>query len=329
MGEKRYDHTVISQHQPASLMIVLPSGKRFDHIMKEEQLTFGRSAKCNIVLDDESVSREHAVLRSEYGQYIIEDLQSANGITLNGKRVQKAMLKNNDLVHLGKTELQISVTGAFAANLNDTASREIVYEEEALSLSSFREKIRSNSKMLIIALLILTFLLGTGLFFFFGTKKPESTSADRVPPDLVTINPAVVPTQPISPPVSPASETGQKPTAPSVAQDKRLNMMRHMESGQIHFDSGRLNEARIEWESALALDPQNEMAKLKLKKAGEEINDRANKAYNRAMQNFNYLNYEAAIQDWMLVMNLIPDPQHQLYRNAARYIEIANNKLKR
>jgi len=297
--------------------------------MKEKELTLGRSAKCDIILDDGSVSRRHAVLRSEYGQYIIEDLQSANGITLKGKRVQKAMLKNNDVVHLGKTELQISITGAFGANLNDTASREIVYGEEAPTPASFREKIRSNMKMLIAALLILTVFLGSGLFFFFGNKKPESRSTERVQPDMMTINAEAVPAQPISKPVSPANETSQKPTAPSAVKDKRLIMMRHMESGQIHFDSGRLNEARIEWENALALDSQNEMVKLKLKKVGEEINERANDAYNRAMRNFNYLNYEAAIQDWMFVMNLIPDPRHQLHRNAARYIEIAKNKLKR
>ena len=50
--------------------------------------TIGRGAECDVVLDDDSVSRKHAELaRDDRGVYRVRDLESGNGTFLDGKPV--------------------------------------------------------------------------------------------------------------------------------------------------------------------------------------------------------------------------------------------------
>ena len=65
----------------------------------------GRSHRNDIVLDDDSASRFHAVVRPERGEYVIEDLHSANGVRVNGELLEKAVLAPGSRITLGCTEL--------------------------------------------------------------------------------------------------------------------------------------------------------------------------------------------------------------------------------
>ncbi|MGE5787974.1 MAG: FHA domain-containing protein, partial [Myxococcales bacterium] len=51
------------------------------------QLLVGRSAMCRLVLDDPLVSRQHAEFRLVGGSVFLFDLNSVNGVYVNGKRV--------------------------------------------------------------------------------------------------------------------------------------------------------------------------------------------------------------------------------------------------
>jgi hypothetical protein len=67
--------------------------------------TIGRSHKCNIALEDGSISGEHARIQFENGQFILYDLASLNGTFVNGQRVQKQLLMDGDEIKLGETVL--------------------------------------------------------------------------------------------------------------------------------------------------------------------------------------------------------------------------------
>jgi pSer/pThr/pTyr-binding forkhead associated (FHA) protein len=54
-------------------------------------------------VDDPNVSRRHAEIRHEEGAYWIVDLGSTNGVTVNGKRVERAKLEPDDEILLGTT----------------------------------------------------------------------------------------------------------------------------------------------------------------------------------------------------------------------------------
>ena len=65
----------------------------------------GRSRDCDIQLDDPNVSRQHAEVRQEGAAYWIVDLDSTNGIEVNGRAPKRAKLRQGDTITLGSTEL--------------------------------------------------------------------------------------------------------------------------------------------------------------------------------------------------------------------------------
>ncbi|MHC4889325.1 MAG: SpoIIE family protein phosphatase [Planctomycetota bacterium] len=61
--------------------------------------TLGRDPDCDIVLDDDSISRLHArIFQDPFGRWIIEDLESRNGVLVEGKRIKaQAILPNQKI----------------------------------------------------------------------------------------------------------------------------------------------------------------------------------------------------------------------------------------
>jgi len=73
-------------------VVVLPLGR----------LTrIGRRANADIVLDDSTVSRRHALVLDREGTPVIVDDRSRNGVYVNGRRVHEARLRHGDEVQIG------------------------------------------------------------------------------------------------------------------------------------------------------------------------------------------------------------------------------------
>lgn len=79
--------------------------------LDDQEALIGRGPDCHIVVRDPSVSRHHAKIARIYTGYFVEDLQSTNGVTLNGRRIHKHMLKDGDLVQIGTHELRFVAEG--------------------------------------------------------------------------------------------------------------------------------------------------------------------------------------------------------------------------
>src|SRR5262245_23334456 len=72
------------------------------------QMVVGRDPDCDIVFDSAAISRTHARLRPEGSVLSIEDLASANGVLVNGQRVQKRRrLANGDRIMIGDVSLEV------------------------------------------------------------------------------------------------------------------------------------------------------------------------------------------------------------------------------
>ncbi|MCI0398711.1 MAG: FHA domain-containing protein [Chloroflexi bacterium] len=67
-------------------------------------VTLGRESVNDVVLNDPEVSRRHARISFQAGQYIIEDLGSTNGTLVNGQRIHgPTPLRNGDTVDIGES----------------------------------------------------------------------------------------------------------------------------------------------------------------------------------------------------------------------------------
>ncbi len=70
--------------------------------LREGQMTIGRSVACDIVLEEEGVSRHHANVRVEpTGAVFVEDAASANGLVHAGVKVKQQMLRDGDRIEIG------------------------------------------------------------------------------------------------------------------------------------------------------------------------------------------------------------------------------------
>ena len=66
----------------------------------------GRRAASDIVLDDATVSRRHALVLEREGAPVIADDRSLNGVYVNGRRVREAPLHHGDEVQIGARVLR-------------------------------------------------------------------------------------------------------------------------------------------------------------------------------------------------------------------------------
>ena len=71
-------------------------------LIEKSMLHIDRTPESEILLDDITVSRRHAMLEKIGDDYRIVDAGSLNGIYVNGDIVEKAILKNGDRIQIGK-----------------------------------------------------------------------------------------------------------------------------------------------------------------------------------------------------------------------------------
>ena len=90
----------------AALLIVKRgpnAGARF--LLDRDVMSAGRHPESDIFLDDITVSRRHAEIRRESGQFGITDAGSLNGTYLNRQPVDSATLANHDEIQIGTFRL--------------------------------------------------------------------------------------------------------------------------------------------------------------------------------------------------------------------------------
>jgi pSer/pThr/pTyr-binding forkhead associated (FHA) protein len=64
-------------------------------------INIGRKSDNHIVIENEHVSRYHAQIRSIKGRYVIMDLNSTVGTSVNGKQIDQVVLRPGDVISLG------------------------------------------------------------------------------------------------------------------------------------------------------------------------------------------------------------------------------------
>lgn len=99
-----------------------------------ELLRIGRSRENDVVLENLSVSRQHAQIRLYEGRFILTDLNSANGTLVNGVRVTKTEIVDDDLITIGKHKLHFQNSVLADATMHDDSStqqRTIMVEHRA------------------------------------------------------------------------------------------------------------------------------------------------------------------------------------------------------
>lgn len=90
----------------AALLVGGENGRR---IALAESATLGRLPECEVTLDDPSVSRRHARIQRKGSGWVVEDLNSTNGVKVNGMKVSQSDLADGDRLALGGVQLLFSL----------------------------------------------------------------------------------------------------------------------------------------------------------------------------------------------------------------------------
>ncbi len=108
------------------LTIVDDEGKRTDLLLSRGEYTIGRDEGNTVRLTDRNISRKHMVLRkAENVGWTIEDLNSYNGVFVNGSRVSGAQpLSHGDLVQVGDYRLEVTDESRLQAEGKEEAGAE-------------------------------------------------------------------------------------------------------------------------------------------------------------------------------------------------------------
>ena len=89
------------------LIIERPGAPPRLHELKDgSTIHIGRAASNDITLPHSSISRSHALLEGKHDVWVVTDQHSANGVLINGVRIERAELKSGDVIGLGDIKLR-------------------------------------------------------------------------------------------------------------------------------------------------------------------------------------------------------------------------------
>ena len=152
----------IPQQTGYGKLVVLSSnfaGKEFE--LSRPQMIIGRTDENDIVVNHRSISRNHAkvVREPDTGRYTISDLQSSNGVRVNGNDYSKVELRRGDVVDLGHVRLRFVEPG-----------EDFLFSRDAV-ITDVPEA--GGKKGLMVAVVLGILVLG-GVLVFFLTRGPSN-----------------------------------------------------------------------------------------------------------------------------------------------------------
>lgn len=90
----------------AKLVISLNGEVLGHYFLDKDRFTIGRKPTNDLQLDADGVSKEHAAITTVGNDQILEDLRSTNGTFINGRRVERHILQNNDVITISIYQLK-------------------------------------------------------------------------------------------------------------------------------------------------------------------------------------------------------------------------------
>ena len=94
------------QLSPGRYLAIEDGGEVVVIAVGEGVLRLGRGIGADVVLEDRSVSRRHAVITCRDGEVVLLDDRSLNGVWVNGERVGQATLRDGDSVAVGDVQMR-------------------------------------------------------------------------------------------------------------------------------------------------------------------------------------------------------------------------------
>lgn len=265
------------------------------NIWPERPVTIGRDTTNTIPIESPFVSKAHAIFQYSGGQFVIEDLRSANGTKLNGQPIQVSIVSPGDVIEIGDERL-LFIDRAVTV---DPTAKKGLSKNARLALTAIGT--------LIVMGLVMSMLLPSGETSGGGAAK--IAPASNVPagtPSAAGQGQAALP--PVSPDSAQVREVIERAAAAGVKPVDAL-----YDQGVVEAQAGRLRQAAQLFAAVLVRDPKSETATRRLQEAQERLELAIADHIGEANRAFSELRYDASAQEWEQVLQLTDpaDPRHQ------------------
>ncbi|HEX8437721.1 FHA domain-containing protein [Archangium sp.] len=190
--------SALDAEEAPHLVVVSAEFKGQEFACIRTEMRIGRTDDNDITLDHRSLSRTHAkIVREDSGEWRIIDMQSANGMAVNGESYAQAPLAHGDLVELGHVKLRFVGPGQSTEGL--------LHEGAAKSGAS------KKPLLLAVVGVILLGMLGGAAWFVMGQPATPPVNPPRTA--VVDKQPEPQQTQPVAKPEQPQN-TQPPPNTP-------------------------------------------------------------------------------------------------------------------
>jgi len=134
--------------RPVPRMIITRDGETVAEVgLTKRTYVIGRADLADIVIEDTYVSKIHAMLQIYSNAIVLLDLNSTNGTTVNSVVTRKTILRNNDIISLGRYRLKVENMPAISASMD-----ELIRASDTLTLRYLADERRSRARRTIKAL---------------------------------------------------------------------------------------------------------------------------------------------------------------------------------
>ena len=130
-------------HTGEAALLIEVAGQRRQLVITKSPFTLGRADDCDATIADLKVSRQHAKLLNEGGEYYIVDCESRHGTFVNGSKCDRKKLNNNDEITFGVTGVRIVFhQGGAVRHTTDNSANMLLSRLVSKSDTSDLEKLR-------------------------------------------------------------------------------------------------------------------------------------------------------------------------------------------
>jgi hypothetical protein len=100
------DDEAAGDSEEGQSLYLMAEGGEMDKITKD-RFVIGRGKHCDFVINSGKVSREHAVILRDGGDYFIEDLGSSNGTWFNKQRIKRRKVEDGDEYYICSEKIKL------------------------------------------------------------------------------------------------------------------------------------------------------------------------------------------------------------------------------
>lgn len=263
------------------------------------QIKIGRGEENDIVLNDPRCSREHAVITISPQAIFIEDLNSQNGITVDGQKSPRSFLTNGSRVSLGSTTLvfkkmipegpSLSVVGN---NIDGSSTENILASKQ-----------KKKNKIIFYAIIVGVALIAVLLITENQNKNDLKNKAFSVDDEIDNSKKR-------------QEALFKEQLASGKASRQYLDAQASFTKGLRDYREGLFKSAVSAFSATLSIYPEHEAARRYLRLAQLKLDEQVQLTVqegNRYMDQGLYQNAKASFNQ---VMILVGDPENKIYQEA-------------